>query len=240
MMGRGSGAFAERRRMARAGGVWRRRPNCATLPALWSEGKVRTMRASRLLPAFVLLGAMLAGTACAAESPKALAQKPAPAAPSSTTPSLAHLEKWVGRYPYLDEQFTVLPRGKRFFDDPVLVGLMKQKIPPRIIETLATGWDDHMVSVPIEKVDGMLIVNACKEHECFSFNATLFIHLLPIPSHFTVESCWTEYDRKAQRRKDFWIGNKTTRLEGDFACSWKGGGIEAYKKIMSERPGWQP
>lgn len=156
---------------------------------------------------------LLSNAACAAEKVS-----------TDKQPSLAYLEKWVGKYPTLDgTTFEHYPSGQTFWDDSNVQAALKRTLAPRVIKTLTTEWDGNSVEHPITKQDSVLMVYLCKQHSCSFDAATVYLDL----KTGMVQACWTEYDAKKKKSFDYWLGRKAKRLEEN-ACG-KNEGMKAYK-----------
>lgn len=169
----------------------------------------------RLLSALVILGIVLSGAACAADSATSSPTIAAPSAKAEPLPSLKYLEKWKGQSTHLDiKTFEPYPDGKDFWSDPNVQTILKKSFPQRVVDVMTTEWHGYSLQQPIGLENHYLIVYLCKEHSCPFDSFTFYLNLL----NGNAQMCWTEYDPKKNKSNDFWLGKAVRALPPE-ACN---------------------
>jgi hypothetical protein len=113
-----------------------------------------------------------------------------------SAPSLAHLTKFVGKYPSGDTDGNSV-KGKSLIDDQAFRQVLMKALGK---ERFNIFISDLHVEIPIEQKGQIIYFQKCMPHNCAFFRAHIFINL----SDNSIEAYWHNADDKQY----YWLSSK--------------------------------
>lgn len=115
-------------------------------------------------------------------------------ASSAFAAGFSDLEGWVGSYPVRERQ----GKTERIFSDPHLRSAMARLLSPGDLRTVV----DYQQSLPIELVDGFIVISRCKPRNCAPQRAVVVLDTRE-------DRLWVGlFERTSSKVAVRWFGNK--------------------------------
>lgn len=186
------------------------------------------LMASLVVPAFLCGSAVQVEASQAAPSSRAEMAQP----DAISQGSRGSLSWWVGKYPS-DTDTPGRPKntGKTFFEDPSILPVLKDMLPPQALKRVLEGWKNGRVETPVLQEGDIIKASFCKPHACPDENVAVFVNVRTGKVHV----CWKRFESAKNASKTLWYasGAKTMELDEKEDC-FGGEAFELWKRFGSK------